>query len=383
MNSIFDDVYKFLGRYASYPSEHAKVSHVLWIAHTYLIDKFYTTPRLTILSAEKGSGKTRILDLTEVLVLHPSPSVNMSPAALWTEIATNNLEGITTCILLDETDNLFVKKETNDILGVLNAGFQRGKPAKRCIFIEGKRTLEVLECFAPVCLCGIDVYVPDTIMDRSIVIRMKKRSVNEKIENFRPKNVVDETKKLRERLQEWAHSVKDKVDLNQSTFSAQIVDRLADKWEPLIQCADLYDECNGVTAEQAFKGGGLWGDKARGAALASITQSEEEYQLPIGTMLLKDIKEIFDSTAADKEVMKTEDILFSLRGKSDGLWDFFTNSKAHNPKPITTRELSDILRKYGIAPRTIRFNDKPAKGYSKQSFVDPWFRYVPMPLQNE
>ena len=45
--------------FVAYPSEHALVAHVLWIAHTHLIEYFDTTPRLAFMSAEKASGKTR------------------------------------------------------------------------------------------------------------------------------------------------------------------------------------------------------------------------------------------------------------------------------------------------------------------------------------
>ncbi len=51
----------FLRRFVAYPSEHALVLHTLWIAHTYLLDEFDTTPRLAFMSQEAQSGKTRAL----------------------------------------------------------------------------------------------------------------------------------------------------------------------------------------------------------------------------------------------------------------------------------------------------------------------------------
>ena len=45
-------VYKFLGRFVSYPSEHAQVAHALWIVHTHLMDRWESTPRLAFLSPE-------------------------------------------------------------------------------------------------------------------------------------------------------------------------------------------------------------------------------------------------------------------------------------------------------------------------------------------
>jgi len=54
-----DLVEAFLRRFVIYPSEHALVAHVLWIAHTHLMDCWDTTPRLAFMSAERMSGKTR------------------------------------------------------------------------------------------------------------------------------------------------------------------------------------------------------------------------------------------------------------------------------------------------------------------------------------
>jgi hypothetical protein len=79
---LFGDVEFFLGRFVIYPSEHAKVAHVLWIAHTHLMDKWDSTPRLAFLSPEPASGKTRGLEVTELLVPAPVEAVNVSPAYL-------------------------------------------------------------------------------------------------------------------------------------------------------------------------------------------------------------------------------------------------------------------------------------------------------------
>jgi hypothetical protein len=61
-------VYEYLGRYVVYPSVHAHVAHALWIAHTHLMDRWDTTPRIAFLSEEKASGKSRALEATEPLV---------------------------------------------------------------------------------------------------------------------------------------------------------------------------------------------------------------------------------------------------------------------------------------------------------------------------
>jgi hypothetical protein len=66
-----DQVELYLKRFIIYPSDHARVAHVLWIAHTHLMDCWENTPRLAFMSAEKESGKTRALEITALFVTEP------------------------------------------------------------------------------------------------------------------------------------------------------------------------------------------------------------------------------------------------------------------------------------------------------------------------
>ena len=76
-------VYEFLGRFVLYPSEHAQTAHTLWCVHTHLMHLWDTTPRLAFLSPEPASGKSRALEVTELLVPNAVMAVNVSPAYLF------------------------------------------------------------------------------------------------------------------------------------------------------------------------------------------------------------------------------------------------------------------------------------------------------------
>src|SRR3954451_3832233 len=105
--NVLDQVYAFLGRFVSYPSEHARVAHALWCVHTHLMDRWESTPRIAFLSAEPGSGKSRALEVSEPLVPNPILSVNMTPAYLFRKVGDEN--GSAT-ILYDEIDTVFGPK---------------------------------------------------------------------------------------------------------------------------------------------------------------------------------------------------------------------------------------------------------------------------------
>jgi hypothetical protein len=127
MNAVHD----FLGRFVAYPSEAAHVAHALWIVHTHLMDEWEATPRLAFLSPEPGSGKTRALEITELLVPNPVNAVNVSPAYLFRKVGAEHPP----TILFDEIDTVFgpKAKENEEIRGLLNAGHRRGAVTGRCV----------------------------------------------------------------------------------------------------------------------------------------------------------------------------------------------------------------------------------------------------------
>ena len=64
---LLDDVLVFLTSYVAFPSFAAAVAVTLWAAHTHLVRRFDTTPRLALVSPEKRCGKSRVLELLELL----------------------------------------------------------------------------------------------------------------------------------------------------------------------------------------------------------------------------------------------------------------------------------------------------------------------------
>ena len=70
-SDLLDEVERYLAQFVVFPSEHARVAHTLWVAHTHAMDKWESTPRLFFASPEPGSGKSRALEVTEPLVPRP------------------------------------------------------------------------------------------------------------------------------------------------------------------------------------------------------------------------------------------------------------------------------------------------------------------------
>src|SRR5262245_5768620 len=100
------EVNKFLGRFLSYPTKYAHDAHALWCVHAHLMDRWDSTPRIAFLSPEPASGKSRALEITELLVPNPVTAVNVSPSYLFRKVGDE--QGAT--ILYDEIDTVFGPK---------------------------------------------------------------------------------------------------------------------------------------------------------------------------------------------------------------------------------------------------------------------------------
>jgi hypothetical protein len=151
---LFHKVERFLGRFVCYPSEHAHVAHVLWVAHTHCMDAWESTPRIAFLSPEPASGKTRALEIGILLVPNPVEAINVTPAYLFRKVGGE--DGPPT-ILFDEIDTVFgpKAKENEEIRGLLNAGHRRGAVAGRCV-VKGKTfETEEIPAYCAVALAGL------------------------------------------------------------------------------------------------------------------------------------------------------------------------------------------------------------------------------------
>jgi hypothetical protein len=341
------DVEKFLARYVVYPSEHSRVAHVLWIAHAHAMQNWESTPRIAFLSPEPGSGKTRALEVTELLVPRPVLAVNCTSAFLFRRVA--DPQGLPT-ILFDEIDTVFgprAKSENEDIRGLLNAGHRKGAVAGRCV-VKGKRIeTEELPAYAPVALAGLDD-LPDTLMSRSVVIRMRRRAPDEAVEPFRRRECEAEATILREALAAFVDSIPRDT---WPEMPAGIADRSADVWEALLAVADA--------------AGGDWPARARVSAVTHVTVAMAGTP-SLGVRLLADLRAVF----GDRDHMLTAEILAALNGLDDAPWGDIRG------KPLDARGLSRRLAKYGVERHTVRIGIVTGKGYSRADLADPWGRYL-------
>ena len=348
--SILDDVHEFLGRFVAYPSTDAHIAHTLWIAHTHLMEAWDSTPRLAALSPEPECGKSRVLEVSEVLVPRPVESVNVTPAYLFRKVDAP--EGRPT-ILYDEIDTVFgpKAKDNEEIRGLLNAGHRRHSFAGRCVMRGKNVETEEIPAYCAVAMAGIGD-LPGTILGRSVILRMRRRAPSEPIAPWRRRVYLPEGQALHDRLSTWASLNEDDLIDTWPDMPDGIEDRAADCWEALLSVADA--------------AGGEWPYRARVACVALVTESRDSTP-SLGIRLLKDLKQVFDGA----DHMCTFAILNALYDLDESPWLELRG------KPLDARYLSRMLRQYKVKPATVRVGDKTAKGYYADDLWDSWERYLP------
>ena len=211
-------------------------------------------------SPEPASGKTRALEATELLVPRAVEAINVSPAYLFRKVGAP--EGRPT-ILFDEIDTVFGPKarDNEEIRGLLNAGHRRSGVAGRCV-VRGKIVeTEEIPAYCAVALAGLG-WLPDTILSRSIIIRMRRRAPDETVEPFRRREAEPMGTGLKKRIAAWAAKNAKTIEDARPDMPVGIEDRNADVWEPLIAIADAAGgewprscPCNGCNARNACSGG--------------------------------------------------------------------------------------------------------------------------------
>jgi hypothetical protein len=345
---VLRSVYDFIGRFVVFPSEHARVAVALWILHAHLVDRWESTPRLAFLSPEPASGKSRALEILELLVPRPVLAVNVSAAYLFRRVADD--AGRPT-ILFDEIDTVFgpKAKDNEELRAFLNAGHRRGANFGRCV-VRG-RTVETedLPAYSAVALAGLG-WLPETILSRSVIIRMRRRHAGEQIEPYRRRECATDRARIYGQIEIWARAQPQDIS-DWPVMPAEIQDRDADVWEALLAVADAI--------------GGSWPDRSRRAAVALVAASRE-IEPSLGVRLLADILHVFEVDA-----MSSKMLLQKLQEIEESPW------RDIKGKPLDERGLAHRLRQYGIKSKTIRIGDATPKGYSRSDFHEAWQSYLP------
>jgi len=364
---LLDELYRAFGYYVIFPSPEAHDAVVLWVAATHAQTAWQHATRLHLTSPVKRCGKSRLLDIIHATSYRPVITVNISPAALVRLIGDDP-----PTLLIDEIDTVFGKKASEnheDLRGILNAGHQRNRPYLRCVGVGASQHVESFPSFAMAALAGIGG-LPDTIEDRSVIIRLRRRAPGEMVAPFRLKKDVPALNALGERVGAWVRS-RASV-LADAEPPMPVEDRAAECWESLVAIADL--------------AGGDWPTRSRKAAYVLTAEAEKaDSSASMGARLLIDLKSLFTMRVAgpDSEPLPdargapqyyaalfTDVILTGLHMMTEAPWNNYYG------RQISARDLAGLLGQFGVDSREVRIEAEHRKGDHAADLWDAWTRYT-------
>jgi putative DNA primase/helicase len=344
---LLDEIAATFRRFLSVP-EGAADALALWVVHTYAFECSFISPRLIIRSPEKRCGKSTLLRILEFLCKKSLSVANISAPALFRVVEVQR-----PTLLLDEFDSFGTTNE--QIRNVINSGYAQDGSVVRCDGDEHE-TVQ-FSTWAPVALASIG-RIADTLEDRGIIVRMQRKTEEERLERLRGDRP-HQFDELRRRAARWVRDVDSDlrtVDRDPPKF---LNDRAADNWRPLLTIAEV--------------AGLEWPEKALVACKAlNAVASEDGEQDTTRTDLLRDIRAYFNEHGLAE--ITSADLCFGLASDDGGPWVAFGKME----RPITPANLASLLRPFGIRPQNIRVSENGVrKGYRREAFDEAWSRYLP------
>lgn len=324
----------------------------LWIAMTWVMDVVQVAPLAVITAPEKRCGKTQLLTVLGRLVCKPMPTSNITPAALF-----RSIDAWQPTLLIDEADAFM--RENEELRGLINCGHTRDS-AYIVRTVGAEFTPKQFNVWGAKAISGIG-RLADTLMDRAIVLELRRKLPTESVERLRHAEANLWTN-LSRKLAKFALDFADSVGQARPELPDELNDRAQDNWEPLLQIADV--------------AGGDWPKRARAAAQALSGDSERPKT--IGEELLSDIQEIFDAKMVDR--LPSADLVAALVEDDEKPWAGYSRGF-----PIKQVQVARLLRPYGICSNTIRISPRDTiKGYMRHQFEDAFARYLDAaPLDHE
>lgn len=344
------DVKEFIRRYVVMNDDQLLITAV-WVIHTHVISAAVQTPYLAVTSPEKQCGKTRLLETLELLVHEPWMATLPSEATMYRYVDYAH-----PTMLLDELDTIFNPRLSDRYEGhraILNSGNRRGAKVPRSVGTSHE--MQEFDVFCAKVLAGIGT-LPDTVVDRSIPIRLQRRTQDETVERMRRRVVEPLADELRDRCKEWALDHIDDLTDAEPDMPDELTDRQVDGCEILVAIADALGN----------------GDDVRKSLVALFSEPRIDSDAEMKGKLLQDCYRVFE----DLPALPSRILAARLNALEDSKW-----VKWNRGSGITMADIAAILAAYKIKSTTVRFPDEtgykqPVSGYKRSSFEPVWQRYL-------
>lgn len=345
---LLDDVQRAIERFCVLP-EHSAPLMAAWVLHAWAHECFDISPVLGIVSPEKRCGKTTALSIVSALVPRPMHAVNISASVLFRVI-----EKYKPTVLVDEADTFLDNDGNGDLRGMLNGGHNR-LSAYVWRSVGDEHEPRRFKVWSPKAVAMIGT-LPDTLEDRSLVVRLRRKEAGEKVERFRADRIND-FMPLRQRAARWVQDNTIQLGNADPSIPDALNDRAQDNARAICAIADA--------------AGQHWPKTVRAALVGMSKTGEADEPQSAGVMLLRDLAELFETRRGDR--LGSADLTEALCALEESPW-----AEWRRGSPISPRGVAKLLKPYGIRPN----HDKGGSFYRPSDFKDAFARYLVLSVSN-
>ncbi len=341
--SLLDDLLSTVDRFCVLP-EHSDVIIAAWIIHAHAHDCADISPILCLTSPEKRCGKSTTASVVAALVPKPMHVINISPAVVFRVI-----EAEKPTLIIDEGDSFL--KDNEDMRGLLNGGHDR-RTAYVWRSVGDDHEPRRFRVWGPKVVAMIG-RPPDTIVDRSIPVRLRRKRPEDKVERFSIRTG-DDLAPLARKAARWVADKSIRLSDADPDLPDELNDRAQDNARALCAIADA--------------AGGCWPQRIREALVAVSRQETEDEPASPGVLLLADIADILDRWTGI--TISSRDLLTELTADEEGPW-----AEWRRGDPITARGIAKLLKEFGIRPT----RDRTSRFYRVAELQEACGRYIEAP----
>jgi len=346
---LLDQLVATVTQYVVVPQPAAQAI-ALWIVLTYCHGSVNLLPLLLITSPTKRCGKTKTVEVVSGLACRALPASNITAAALYRAI-----DRFRPTLILDEGDTFI--NDDPELRGVINAGHTRHTACViRCERVGDDHEPTPFSTWCPklVAMIGLP---KDTVIDRSIMIKLERKAPGERVEPLRADTAPMMFSDLRRQIRRWADDHAEGLRAADPAVPGGLHDRAADNARPLLAIADA--------------AGGDWPARARQAIVALAGHEADDE--PSAEALLADLHAIFEDEAAGLDRLSTAQVTELLVGLDSKRWATFNPNTG---KPLTQNQVARLLRRFNVRPSKQRIGGKPVNCYLRADLAPVWARYT-------
>jgi len=166
---LLEEVITFIKSYLELPYQQQYLILALWVFHTYLIEKFDTTPILYFFGI-KESGKTRAGEVLNSLAFKSERLTSPTESTLF-----RSADYFKTVLIIDEI-KLWGPDGNKPVADLIKSRYKRGIKVNRInLNKKGEDQVEYFDVFGPLVICTTET-IPETIESRCIVFTMQMNS---------------------------------------------------------------------------------------------------------------------------------------------------------------------------------------------------------------